>query len=180
MLEESSSVEEKELFKGKFYSLKRETVHFDSHPPHDWDLIVHPGAVAVLPILENGNLLLIKQWRRAVKKILVEIVAGLKEEGEDPSSCALREMQEEAGYTAETLTPLFNFYAAPGISNEYVHLFLAKDLVKSSLPGDDHEAIDVIEVTLSEAMDMIHSGEIQDAKTLCAILRYHQMQAPQG
>lgn len=176
-LEESLRVEEKPLYQGKFFSLKRETVHFKTHPPHNWDFLIHPGAVAVLPVLDNGHILLIKQWRRAVKQILIEIVAGLLDPGEKPAAAALREMQEEAGYSAKTLLPLSQFYVAPGLSTEYIHLFLAKDLVKNPLPPDDHEAIDVMEVPLSKALSMIHSGEIKDAKTICALLLYHQMES---
>lgn len=174
-LEAAAKIESKELYKGKFFSLRRDIIQIDPHPPHTWDIILHPGAVAVLPIKKNGNLLLIQQWRRPVQKILYEIVAGILEKNESPLSCAQRELQEEAGYKAEKLTSLGGFYTAPGFCTEYIHLFIAQDLLESSLPKDLHEAIDLAEMTLEDALTLIDNHEIIDVKTICAILRYERL-----
>jgi len=174
-LEAGASIEEEELYSGRIFQLKRETLQIGSAPPHIWDLIRHPGATAVLPIQNNGNVVLLKQWRRAINKIIYEIVAGLLEEGEDPKAGSLREMQEEAGYKAGRLTPLGGLYSAPGFCNEYIHLFLGTELEKSSLPQDLHEGIDVVEMPLDDALSLIDQGEINDAKTICALLRYQRI-----
>ncbi|NGX37274.1 MAG: ADP-ribose pyrophosphatase [Chlamydiae bacterium] len=173
-LESQASVHSKEIYQGKIFTLRRDTLQFDALPPHDWDIILHPGAVALIPVNEKGNLLLIQQWRRAIGKIIYELPAGTLDKEEPPLECAQRELQEETGYKANTLIPLQGFYSAPGFCTEYIHLFIAKDLTESSLPGDIHEAIDVVEVSLEKALTLIDNNEIQDAKTICGILRYHR------
>jgi len=173
-LEKKSSIRSKELYKGKIFSLRRDTIQFDEHPPHDWDIIVHPGAVAMIPINDKGNLLLIQQWRRAIEKIIYELPAGCLDENEAPLACADRELQEEIGYKAKTFISFGGFYSAPGFCTEYLYLFLAKDLIESSLPGDIHEAIDVIEVSLDQALNWIEQGKIEDVKTIAGILRYQR------
>lgn len=171
-LEENASIDTQEVYRGKVITVHSETITMDSQPPNKWDVITHPGAAAVLPINEKGNLLLLLQWRRVVKKIIYEICAGTLEENEAPLDCAKREIQEEVGMKANSFTPLGGMFSAPGFCDEYIHLFLAKDLSISSLPGDLHEGIDVVEMNLEKALDLIETGEIQDAKTICAILRY--------
>lgn len=171
-LEESALSTEEELYSGKIFRLVRETLQFEQSPPHNWDVIHHRGAVALLPITEKGSLLLIQQWRRPIGEIIYEIPAGTLDEGEDPKECAQRELQEEIGMKAATLLPFGGIYSAPGFCTEYIHFFIAKKLSESSLPKDIHEAIDVVEMSLDEALSKIDSGEIDDAKTICAILRY--------
>ena len=94
------------------------------------EVVTHPGAAAILPIDEEGNLVLIKQWRHAVREILIEVPAGVLEKGEEPIICAQRELQEETGYKAHKLSPLGGFFTASGFCNEYIFLFLAKDFRK--------------------------------------------------
>jgi len=171
-LEEKAKVETKQIFKGKVFTLQRDRLYFDDHPPHDWDLIVHPGAVAIIPIANNGNIVLIKQWRRAINKIIYELPAGTLDSGETPLECAKREIQEEIGYKANTIIPFGGLYSAPGFSTEYIHLYIAKDLIKSSLPQDTHEGIDVCHLPLSKILQLIDTNEIDDAKTISGIMRY--------
>lgn len=170
--EAAAQVEENILHKGKIFSLKREILSFNDKTTHTWDIIVHPGAVALIPITESSNLLLLKQWRRAIGKIIIELPAGTLEEGENPLICAQRELQEETGYMANSIEPFGGIYSAPGFTTEYIHLFIAKDLILSPLPGDDNEGIDVIEVSLSESIRMIETNQIGDAKTIIGILHY--------
>lgn len=154
-------------------SVRSDTYAFN--PPHQWDVVLHPGAVAVLPVDKQGNLLLIQQWRRAASQILLEIPAGILEEGEIPAETAQRELQEEIGFLAEELIPLGGIYTAAGFSNEYIHLFLGRKLVESSLPQDLHEAIDLVQMSLKEALHLIDTHQITDAKTICAILKYSRL-----
>lgn len=171
-LENQASLTSKEIYKGRVFSLQCDTLQFKNEPAHDWDIIIHPGAVAAIPVNQAGKLILIQQWRRATKEIIYELPAGVLEPAESPLSCIQRELQEEIGYRADTIIPLGGFYTAPGFCNEYIHLFIAKDLSPSSLPGDAHEAIDVVEMDLTEALHLIDSNAIKDAKTIAGIFRY--------
>lgn len=173
-LEEDASVMTKTLYKGKIFNLRQDTLQLENKPPHTWDIIVHPGAVAILPICDNGNLLLIQQWRRAVGKILYEIPAGTLDANENPFTCAQRELREETGFRAEELIPFGGIHSAPGFCTEYIHFFIGKRLKEDPLKGDEHEAIDPIEVALDEALSIIDNGEIIDSKTVAGILRYER------
>lgn len=137
-----------------------------------FDLIEHPGAAVILPIDAQGNLLLVEQWRRAAKKILLELPAGTLEPGEDPLVCAARELREETGFASQKITSLGGFYTVPGFCNEYLHLFLAKDLYFDPLPFDEDEGIDLVALSLTQARQKILQNEICDAKTIAGILRY--------
>jgi len=136
------------------------------------DIIVHPGAVGILPVDQEGKLLLIRQWRHPVQRDLLEIPAGCLEPSESILDCAQRELQEEAGVRAGTLIPLGGIYTAPGFCTEYIHLFLAQDLLESSLPPDESEDITVIPTTLEEAERKAQSGDLCDGKTLTALYLY--------
>jgi len=170
--EQRAKIDQKLVLEGKFIQVRRDVIEFDDHPTQTWDLVIHPGAVAIIPIDNHGRLVLVEQWRRAIRKITIEIPAGMLEKGEAPELCAQRELREETGYRAKTLIPFGGCYAAPGISDEYLHLFIAKGLEKSPLIADDTEVIDVRTVSLEEAFNMIEEGLIHDAKTIVGILRY--------
>lgn len=173
--EERAKIDQAVVFEGKFIQVRRDVIEFDDHPTQTWDLIVHPGAVAIIPIDDQGRLVLVEQWRRAIGKVTIEIPAGLLEKGEDPELCAQRELREETGYRAKTIHPFGGCYCAPGLSNEYVHLFIAKGLQKDPLVADDTEMIDVRTLSLEEALKMIEEGIIYDAKTVVGILRYRRI-----
>lgn len=160
------------VYQGRFIKVLKETYRFDGKNPHVCDIVQHPGAVGILPIAQDGKLLLIRQWRRATNEILIEIPAGLLEKGEDPAACAGRELQEETGFKARDIIPLGFFYTAPGFTNEKVHLFLGYGLEEAPLPPDEHEVIEVHPITLDEALGLIDTKRIIDAKTIVAILRY--------
>lgn len=162
-----------ELYQGRLFSLRRERLEFEDHT-YDWDVVIHPGAVAAVPVKKNGQLILIQQWRRAIGQIIYEIPAGVLEKGEAPLNAIDRELQEEIGYKSKTITPLGGFYSTPGFCTEYIHLFVAQDLTPSSLPGDLHEAIDIVEMSLEEALRLIDSGQIVDMKTIASLLRYQR------
>lgn len=174
-LEKQAKITEKWPYKGKYFQVRSQSVEISGRPTKVWDLVVHPGAVAIIPVDDKGNLLLVEQWRRAVGKIILEIPAGLLEEGERPIDCAQRELQEETGYKAKTLTPFGGLYSAPGSSNEYVHLFLAKELIRSPLQADDTDSIDLRVLSLEEAKKMIEDGTICDSKTIAGILKYAEV-----
>lgn len=136
------------------------------------DIIRHPGAVAMVPVGSDGRLLLVRQYRHATGRRLLEIPAGTLEPGEQPMSTAERELQEEVGQRPGAIRPLGGFFVAPGYSSEYIHLFECSELEPSVLDGDLDEDIEVEAYTLEEALAAIDSGEICDAKSIIGILRY--------
>ncbi|MGE0609859.1 MAG: NUDIX hydrolase [Pirellulales bacterium] len=136
------------------------------------EIIQHPGAVAVLPILEDGRVCLIHNERMAVDDTLVELPAGTIEPGEDPAASAARELAEETGYTAANLEHLHDFWMSPGILRERMHLFLATGLTAGPAHLEEDESIQTLLVPWDEAIELIASGRIQDAKTLVGLLYY--------
>lgn len=134
-------------------------------------LINHKPTVAIVAVNNKNKLLLIKQYRNAVKKNLLEIPAGtIDGEKESPSACAQRELAEETGFQAGKIIKLFEGYLVPGYCNEYMYFFLAKDLVHAPLTPDDDEFIETIPVSFTRARKLIDKGEIIDAKTVLGIM----------
>ncbi|MCB1109342.1 MAG: NUDIX hydrolase [Chlamydiia bacterium] len=168
--ERAATVKRKQVHQGKIIEVVQDEMTFDNQLTKTFDLILHPGAVALIPITAEGEIIFVKQWRRAAQKILIELPAGTLEKGEDPIDCAVRELREETGMRAIHITPLTGFYSAPGVLSEYLYLYLAKELVHDPLVGDDTDEIDLLTLSLEEARQKVHSGEIQDAKTILGIL----------
>jgi ADP-ribose pyrophosphatase len=134
--------------------------------------VTHPGSVGILPVLENGDLIFVKQFRYVIGSDLLEIPAGTIEEGESPEECATRELLEETGYQAGRLDLLSSFYTSPGYSNEFMWLFKATDLRSGEAKPMADESIEIKVVSLGEALSLIKNGGIRDVKTICAILLY--------
>jgi ADP-ribose pyrophosphatase len=172
LLEQQGLINTHLQYEGRLISVKSERIKDEQNHIHHYDIVLHPGAVVMIPIHENGSIHLVKQWRRAAGDILVELPAGTLEKNEPPLQCAQRELQEEIGYKAKKMTCLGGFFTAPGFCNEYLHLFLAEDLIPSVLPGDDHEKIDPCLLSLEESLEWIETGRIRDAKTICGVYRY--------
>jgi ADP-ribose pyrophosphatase len=160
------------LYQGRTIQLR-----CDTWKQNKWDIVVHPGAVVILPITSDGKLLMVRQWRRAVGKVLIELPAGTLEENEPVSVCAQRELQEETGYRSNELIAMGGFYSAPGFCSEYLHFFLALDLTLDPLDKDPDEAIDLLSFTVEEAWDLIKNQQICDAKTIAGVALYAQFQS---
>lgn len=173
-LEKSAIIRRQEVYQAKLFKVVHDQIRYNDHLTKTFDLILHPGAVALIPIDENGNLLFVKQWRRAANHIMIEFPAGTLEKGEDPIVCADRELREETGYKASEITPLGGFYSAPGICSEYLYLYFARGLSYDPLVGDDTDEIDLLKVPLNKALEMVREGEIIDAKTVAGLLWYNQ------
>ncbi|QVL56907.1 MAG: NUDIX hydrolase [Simkaniaceae bacterium] len=172
MREKKASIKRSQVHQGKIFTVVRDEIEYDRHLKKTFDLVIHPGAVALIPINKMGELVLVKQWRRAAEKILIELPAGTLEKGEEPLDCAMRELREETGFRAESITPIGGFYSAPGILSEYIYLYLAENLNSAPLVGEDSDEIDLITLSLDTAVQMIFSGEIIDGKTITGILWY--------
>ncbi len=172
LLEQKGFVEKTLRHKGRLLSFFSFMVKDLEGHVHEYDALEHPGASVMIPVDREGNIYFIKQWRRCSGKVLIELPAGTLDPGESPENCAQRELQEEIGYFAKKLTHLGGFFTAPGFCNEYLHLFLAEDLVLSPLEGEDTRYIDMHKLTLQKTLEAVDLGLIEDAKTLCGILKY--------
>ncbi len=136
------------------------------------DIVVHPGAAVILPLLPDGRVLLIQNYRIALGRELLELPAGTLDPSETAEACAARELTEETGYRAGRLEPLVTFYSSPGIMTERLVSFLARDLTASATNLDEGEEIRLAPQSLAEALDGIRTGRIQDGKTILTLLYY--------
>lgn len=166
------TVKRETIYEGKIITVQVDEVELPNGKHGKRELVRHPGAVAVLPILKNGKILMVEQFRKPLERAIVEIPAGKLEKGEEPELTAKRELEEETGYQTESLEPLISFYTSPGFADEVIHLFVAKGLnkVENPLETDDDEFVNILEVTLEEAEKMVQTNQIYDAKTAYAIL----------
>lgn len=144
---------------------------------HIRDIVEHPGAVAILPLVDDDHVCLINNHRVATGKTLVELPAGTIDPGEEPSATAERELIEETGYRAGRIERLAEFFTSPGISSERMYLFLATDLTPGSMALEGGEQINPFVVPWSEAVQMALDGKIEDGKSLAAILLYDRLRA---
>jgi len=147
---------------------------------HEREIIVHPGSVVVLPLVDPNRVCLIRNFRVAVGEALIELPAGTLEPGEDPLQTAGRELAEETGYRAGKLEKLSEFYMSPGILCERMHLFLANELTPGQEGREPGEEIENLVVSWTEALRMAQCGEIRDAKTLVGLLYYERFRGDSG
>ena len=160
------------VFAGRVLDVAVEKHRMPDGRQADFEIIRHPGGAAVLPVLPDGRLLLIRQFRPALGEMIYEIPAGRLETGESASSCAARELIEEVGYAAGQLLSMGGFYSTVGFCDEYVHLFLGRDLVAKTRALEPDEVIDLCPMSLAEALKKIRNGVILDSKAQLALLRY--------
>lgn len=174
---EEKTIRSEKLFSGKVISLYLEDVELPNGKEAKREIIKHPGAVAILAITDENKIVMVEQFRKALDRTIVEIPAGKLEKGEEPAACARRELEEETGYECGSLELLNSFYTSPGFSDEIVHVYIARGLVKkeNSAPLDEDEFIDLEELTLEEAIRYIKDQKIFDAKTVFAV-QYMQLQ----
>jgi len=159
----------KVIYRGKLINLRLDTVRSRSRKLMR-EVVEHPGAVAILPLLEGGKILLVQQYREAAGEALLELPAGTIRKGERAIDCALRELREETGYACGEIRKVLSFYLAPGYSNELLHVFLAKKLVAGKASLEPDENIRSVPVALSKVQRMAKQGKIRDAKTMAAVL----------
>jgi ADP-ribose pyrophosphatase len=164
------TIESKRVYEGRVVNLRVDTVELPDGRLSTREIVEHTGAVAIVPLLGEKQVVMVKQFRQAAGQVLTEIPAGTIEAGESPEDCAARELIEETGYKAAKLTRMFSTYLAPGYSEEMLHTFLAEDLSPAQLDHDEDEFVQVVMVDLEDAVDMITFGEVRDAKTVCGLL----------
>ncbi|MBS7631177.1 NUDIX hydrolase [Candidatus Bathyarchaeota archaeon] len=164
------ALKSKTVWRGRFLAFKSDEVELPDGRVTVRDIVEHPGAVAIIPILSDGRILLVRQYRYAVDKELLEIPAGTMERGESPKECAARELSEETGYEAERMEELTRFYTAPGYSSELIYLFMAEGLKPCPRSLEEDEEIRVEAFELDQVLEMISRHIIEDGKTICGVL----------
>ena len=160
-----------EVFSGRLLKVQRDHVTLPNGNDTTREYIHHPGAVAIVPVLEDGRVVLVKQCRYPLRTLLWEIPAGKLDHGEaeDPDECARRELSEETGYEAQQWQRLVSIATTPGFSDEIIHLYKASGLQQYAQHTDEDEFIGVQAFTPEQLREMIAAAELYDAKTLCAL-----------
>ena len=159
-----------EIYKGKYISLRRDEVTVSNGRKTIRDVVEHPGAVAIVPITKDQKIILVRQYRYAAQKVLLEVPAGTLEIAEDPKLAAIRELREETGFSAKNLKYLTGFWTAPGFCSEFIHGYLATELIEDPLSPDEDEFIEIEEVDIDNVAELIRCGEIQDSKSISCLL----------
>jgi ADP-ribose pyrophosphatase len=160
------------VFEGRAIRVRVDTVLTTDGRQSTREIIEHPDCIAVVAIDAENNVLLERQYRQAIGKELLEIPAGGIDNGEEPEDAVIREMREETGLRPQQVKKLTGFYSSPGFTNEYLHLYLATDLVPDPLSAEDTAGIEVVRVSLDRVTALVASGEIQDAKSIAGLLYY--------
>lgn len=169
MLFEEKTMKSDKLYEGKILNLRIDTVELPDKKYSKREIVEHPGGVAVIPITDDNCIILVKQFRKAVEKFLLEIPAGKLELHEEPRETATRELKEETGFEANKMEYLLEFYTSPGFSNERIHLFLATDLIEGEATPDSGEFIEMVKINIEDLLKMVDRGEIVDSKTIIGI-----------
>jgi ADP-ribose pyrophosphatase len=158
------------VYEGRAYNLEHVHALLPDGNRRRYDLVQHKGSVTIVPVDAEGNLLFVRQYRVGAEKVLLELPAGVIDKEDDPVVCAARECREETGMAAGRLLHLGAFYLAPGYSSEFMHIFLAADLTPDPLPGDADEFLTLVKIPIAEALAMARRGELEDGKSLAALL----------
>lgn len=171
LLEKHISTED--VYSGRLLKVKCDQVELPNGKVTTREWIKHPGASAVLPVLPDGSVVLVRQYRYPIQKVTLEIPAGkLDSLEEDPLQCAKRELHEETGYRAEQYQKILTIATTVGFSNEYIHIYLAENLTAGQQETDDDEFVNVVKMPFADALAKVKNGEIFDAKTVAAILYF--------
>jgi ADP-ribose pyrophosphatase len=170
----TGKISSRRIYTGRIVSLDVDTVRFPNGTTGELEIIRHSGASAIVPILETpgeeDRVLLIRQYRYAADGFLYEVPAGRLDSGETPEACARRELREETGYSASTLTPLTSIFTTPGFTDERIHLFIAGGLTAGESALESDEILELQPTTFPRALEMIDEGLITDGKTIVALL----------
>ena len=160
----------KRVYDGKLLRIDRDRVRLPNGRETDLEIIRHPGASAIVPFVSEDEILMVRQLRYAIGGYILEIPAGTLNAGEDPETCAGREVEEEVGHRAGRLERLGAIYTTPGFTDEIIHLWVARDLQPSTQNLDHDEVLSVERISFDEALRKVRDGSILDSKTVCALL----------
>lgn len=160
------------VYAGTLFDLNVDELDFGGGVTAQREIIRHPGAVAMVPIDADGNILMVTQYRHAAGRRLLELPAGTLETGEDPLEAVERELREEVGYRPGQVEPLGGFYVAPGYTDEYIRIYVCTDLEESALDADEDEDIEIEHMSPADALKAVANGGIVDAKSIIGIIRW--------
>ncbi|NPV28562.1 MAG: NUDIX hydrolase [Firmicutes bacterium] len=174
------TVASQEVFQGRIIKVRVDTVLLPDGEKATREVVEHPGAVAVVPVTDRNEVIMVRQFRQPTGEILLELPAGKRDQQEPLLACAQRELEEETGCRAQEWKVLFSFFTTPGFSNELLTLLLARGLEKGEARPEGEEFLEVVSVPLSRAREMIFQGEIKDAKTIIGILALSFLEEEKG
>src|SRR6476469_2623044 len=158
----------REIYNGKIFDVCLDRVR-EEGKEYERAVVHHPGSAVIVPLFDDGTVALVRQYRHPARKHLLEVPAGSLEEGEDPKTGAIRELEEEIGVTADNVDLISEFYVSPGFLSEKMHVYLATGLTETQQKLDDDENIEVVRIPLTEAVKLIGDGSVEDAKTLIRV-----------
>ena len=159
------------IFNGIIFDVRKDDIELSTGQNSIREVVSHPGGVVIVALKDENTILLVKQFRYPIQKVLLELPAGKLERGEDPFLAAQRELEEETGFVAKNWKSLGIAYTSPGFCDEILHFYLATDLEFVKQNPDEGEIIEYFEYNLDKVLEMVKSGEINDAKTICALMR---------
>jgi ADP-ribose pyrophosphatase len=168
-------IERKKLYSGRIVDVRLDTAELQNGKRVFREVVEHPGGVAIVPVLDDMRVLLVRQYRYPMGQELLEIPAGKLERGEEPIDCAMRELSEETGYTAGKLTYLGATYPSPGFCEEILHIYLATELTPGVSHPDEDEFLEIVEYRLDELVDMILKNDLPDSKTILGVLKAEKL-----
>jgi len=163
---EEKTMKTEKIYEGKILNLRIDMVELPDKKYSKREIVEHPGAVAIAALTDDNEIILVKQYRKAVEKELVEIPGGKVEISEEPREAAVRELKEETGFSADKMEYICEFYTSPGFTNEKLYLFLATGLKAGESHPENDEYIDVLKFKLDNLVDMVWKGQILDSKTI--------------
>jgi ADP-ribose pyrophosphatase len=164
------TIESQTIYRGRVVNLRVDTVRLPNGGLTRREIVEHPNSVCVVPLDDQGRVLLVRQYRKPAERTLLEVPAGGVEEGEEPDGCVQRELQEETGYSAEHIQHIASFWTTPGFCTELMHTYLATGLKPGTLKQEADEDIQLVRVPLRDVPGLIRRGEIQDAKSIASLL----------
>ena len=173
MKKEMKRVKRERMYQGTIIDVYRDHMEFSNGNTEEWDYIHHRGAAAVVPVMDDGRIIMVRQYRNALGRFTLEIPAGALDEADEPGIiCSSRELEEETGYRSDHLDWLITLRTTVAFCNERIEVYVARDLIPSKQHLDPNEFVNVEMYTVDELKQKIYSGEIEDSKTVASILAY--------
>jgi ADP-ribose pyrophosphatase len=158
-----------EIFRGRVFDVTLDTIK-EGDKTYEREVVHHPGSAVIIPVFEDGTIALVRQYRHPAVRYLLEAPAGTLNRGEAPEEGAARELEEELGYVAARLEKLTEFFVSPGFCEEKMWVYLATEMTKTAQRLDDDEIVEIVRIPFSQALSMITTGEIDDAKTIIGVM----------
>jgi len=174
-LKKERTLSSKRIYRGYVINVRVDNVEMSTGKQSVREVVEHADCICIVPVDDQGNILMVKQYRYAIDKDLLEIPAGGVEPGEKPEEAVRREMSEETGFTPAVIRKIGGFYSSPGFCNEYLHLFVGTNLKPNRLIAEDTDAIELVKIKPEEIDNLISSGKICDAKSIAGIYAYLRM-----